>query len=37
MYGDLADNSAFAAAFETWLGRLWAKGVTETVRAFVEL
>lgn len=34
IYGDLADNPLFAAAFRSWLTRLWLDGTRTTLQAF---
>ncbi|MEP2641068.1 mannitol dehydrogenase family protein [Roseobacter sp.] len=35
-YGDLADNSTFAAAFDRWLTALWADGCTKTLDLYLQ-
>ncbi|MEX0970354.1 MAG: hypothetical protein WD046_07925 [Paracoccaceae bacterium] len=35
IYGDLADNAAFAASFTRWLGLIWQQGCEATVKAYI--
>ncbi len=35
-YGDLADDPVFAAAFERWLGQIWAHGSRAAIRAYCD-
>ena len=35
-YGDLAENTVFATAFERWLTRLFADGCRATIKAYVN-
>ncbi len=36
LYGDLAQDARFAAAFERWLTALWQDGVSATLRAYAQ-
>ncbi len=36
IYGDLAGAERFAAAFDRWLGLIWAKGSSAAVSAYLE-
>ena len=36
LYGDLADNAAFATAFGDWLTMLWRDGTEKTIQAYLD-
>ncbi|NKB27976.1 MAG: mannitol dehydrogenase family protein [Rhodobacteraceae bacterium] len=36
IYGDLAGNAEFAAAFDGWLTRLWSDGCRKTLRQYID-